>query len=155
MAEVNLEQMKERTSGPAPTSTQEDEQKIRDLIATWQRASAAGDLPQVLDLMAEDVVFLVAGHPPMRGRDAFAEAFRKAGMQQFRLESKSEIQEIQITGDWAYFWSHLSVTMTPKSGGSPMRRAGYTLTILRKKPDGEWLVARDANMLTEQRSTFE
>jgi uncharacterized protein (TIGR02246 family) len=133
----------------------DDEEKIRELVATWQRATTAGDLPQVLDLMAEDVVFLVAGQPPMRGKDAFAEAFRKAGMYQFHFNSKSEIQEIQITGDWAYFWSHLSVTMTPKSGGPPKRRAGYTLTIVRKRQDGKWVVARDANMLTEQRSASE
>jgi len=29
-----------------------------------------------------------------------------------------------------------------------MRRAGYTLTILRKGPDGRWRLARDANLLT-------
>ena len=33
-----------------------DEQKIRDLIAEWHRASMAGDLARVLTLMAEDVV---------------------------------------------------------------------------------------------------
>jgi uncharacterized protein (TIGR02246 family) len=152
MSEVNVEQKKPHTSGAAP-ATQDDEQKIRNLVAKWQRASVAGDLDQVLELMAEDVVFLVPGHPPMRGREAFAEAFRKAGMQQFHFDSKSEIQEIQITGDWAYFWSHLSVVITPKSGGSSKRRSGYTLTILRKKPDGDWVLSRDANMLTEERSS--
>ena len=30
-----------------------------------------------------------------------------------------------------------------------MRRAGYTLTILRKEPDGKWLLARDANLVAE------
>ena len=28
-----------------------------------------------------------------------------------------------------------------------MKRAGYTLTILRKEPDGRWVLARDANLL--------
>ena len=45
-----------------------DEQAIRDLIANWARASAAGDLPQILSAMSEDVVFLTPGNPPMRGR---------------------------------------------------------------------------------------
>ncbi len=30
-----------------------------------------------------------------------------------------------------------------------MRRAGYTLTILRKEANGKWLLARDANLVTE------
>jgi uncharacterized protein (TIGR02246 family) len=43
-----------------------DEQSIRDLIATWHRATAAGHVEAVLQLMAEDVVFLIAGQPPPR-----------------------------------------------------------------------------------------
>ena len=36
---------------------QNDEQSIRDLVAKWQSATAAGDLSRILPLMAEDVVF--------------------------------------------------------------------------------------------------
>ena len=36
--------------------------------------------------------------------------------------------------------------MTPP-GGEQMRRAGYTLSILRKQPDGKWVLARDANLV--------
>lgn len=125
-----------------------DESLIRDLIAQWQRASAAGDLPRLLSLMAEDVVFLVPGQPPMR-RDDFAKSFQTL-VQQIRIDASSEIQEIRVAGDWAYSWNHLSVTMTPLQGGSPKRLTGYTLTILRKKPDGNWVIARDANLLTAE-----
>lgn len=130
----------------------DDKQLIRDLIAAWQRATAAGDLPQLLSLIAEDIVFLLPGQPPMRGRDAFAAGFQ-AALRHFRIDASSEIQEIEIAGDWAYCWNHLSVTMTPLQAGSPKRRTGYTLTILRKKPDGSWVLARDANMLTPEPST--
>jgi ketosteroid isomerase-like protein len=40
------------------------------------------------------------------------------------------------------------LTVTPP-GGEPVRRAGYTLTILRKRPAGKWLLARDANLMTK------
>jgi uncharacterized protein (TIGR02246 family) len=127
----------------------EDEQAIRNLIATWMRASAAGDVSQLLKLMAEDVVFLVPGQPPMRGRSAFAAAFRQA-VEHYRIDAVGDIQEIQVVADWAYCWNHLSVTMTPRQTGSLQRRAGYTLTILRKNPDGAWVLARDANLLTAE-----
>lgn len=52
------------------------EQAIRDLVALWHRATAAGDVETVLNLMAEDVVFLVTGHPPMRGLSSFERALR-------------------------------------------------------------------------------
>ena len=53
-----------------------DERAIRDLIALWHRATAAGDVETVFDLMTEDVVFLVAGQPPMKGRAAFERGLR-------------------------------------------------------------------------------
>jgi uncharacterized protein (TIGR02246 family) len=128
---------------------QNDEQAIRELIATWMNATMDGDLSRILPLMAQDVVFLIAGQAPMRGRDAFAAAFQ-AGLGKVRIEPKSTIQEIQVDGNLAYCWNHLQVVMTPLSGASPVRRSGYTLTFLRKEPDGRWVVFRDANMLTPE-----
>jgi uncharacterized protein (TIGR02246 family) len=126
-----------------------DEQQIRDLIATWLRVSAEGEISQILPLMTEDVVFLVAGQPPMRGRDAFAASF--AGWQgKFQLETNCEIQEIQVSGNLAYSWTRLSVTMTPIDSGPTNRRSGYTLTVLRKNADGNWQIFRDANLLAPE-----
>src|SRR5713226_2061088 len=125
---------------------QNDEQAIREVVADWQKAAAAGDLSKLLNLMAEDVVFYVVGQPPMRGREAFAAAFR-AAVQQVRIESTARIEEIQIAGNFAHLANHLTVTMTPLQGGAGMRRSGYTLTIMRKEPDGCWVLSRDANML--------
>ena len=67
-----------------------------------------------------------------------------------RFETSSEINEIKLLGDWAYLRNYLDVTITPPIGGVPLRRSGHTLTILRKEPDGRWLVARDANLLASQ-----
>ena len=122
-----------------------DEQAIRDLIATWLRATAAGDLPQVLKLMADDVVFLTLGQEPF-GRKEFEAGFK--GMQsQVRVDGKSEIQEIQVNGDMAYCWNKLTINMIPLSGGEPKQRKGYVLSVLRKRPDGSWVLARDANLV--------
>ena len=126
-----------------------DEQQIRELIAKWLRLSAEGDISQILPLMTEDVVFLVAGQTPMRGREEFAASF--AGWQgKFRLETDCEVQDIQTSGDFAYSWTRLSVTMTPVDGGPANRRSGNTLTVLRKNADGAWQIFRDANLLAEK-----
>jgi uncharacterized protein (TIGR02246 family) len=125
---------------------EKDKRIIREVIATWMRASADGDLERVLSLMAEDVVFLVPGQPPMRGRDAFAAASRSmAG--RVRFEGNSDIQEIHVTGDYAFCWSQLAVTATPLSGGDAVRRAGPVLSVFRREPDGRWVLLRDANHL--------
>jgi uncharacterized protein (TIGR02246 family) len=127
-----------------------DEQKIRDLITRWHAATASGDLSQILPLMADDVVFLTPGQPPMRGRDAFAAGFR-AVLEKARIESRGEPQEIRVAGDLGYAWTQLSVTVIPRdSGGAPARRSGPTLTIFRRQPDGRWVLLRDANLLTTE-----
>ena len=124
----------------------EDERAIRQLVSTWMAASQAGDTETVLSLMADDVVFMVAGEAPF-GKEKFAAAAR--GMKNVRMEGTSDIRELTVLGDWAYLRNHLVVTVTPP-GGQPLRRAGYTLTILRKTPAGQWLLARDANLMTVQ-----
>jgi len=125
----------------------DDERAIRELIQTWLAASQKGDLQTVLGLMSDDVIFMVPGLDSF-GKEAFATSFKAlAGV---RFETSSEIEEIKLLGDWAYLRNYLEVTMTPPGGGAPLRRSGHTLTILRKEPDGRWLVARDANLLVPQ-----
>ena len=94
----------------------EDEQSIRDLITEWLNATAADDLSKILSLMAEDVVFLIEGQPPMRGRNAFAAAFQ-TGLGKVSIEPKSTIQKIPVAGNFAYCWNQLQVDITPLSGG--------------------------------------
>ena len=123
-----------------------DEQEIRDLIDTWLAACKEGDLETVLNLMADDVVFMVPGQEPF-GKEEFAAHNRN--MKDLRIEGTSEIQEIEVLGDWAWLRNRLKVTFTPPTG-DPMVHSGYTLTILRKNPDGKWVLARDANLLTPE-----
>ena len=126
---------------------QRDEQEIRNLVTTWIAATKAGDVETVLSLMTEDVVFLVAGRPVMRKAEFAAGAKSMAGPDAPQFDGKSEIQEIQICGDWAFMWTKLTAVVTPPGAAQPIIRAGHTLTIL-KKDGSKWLVARDANLLT-------
>jgi uncharacterized protein (TIGR02246 family) len=126
---------------------QSDEREIRDLVSTWMKATQAGDTETVLTLMSDDVVFLIAGHPPMMGKAAFAASARgQPGQPPPKFEGTSEIQEIKVLGDWAFMWTKLTVVVTPPNGAKTMTRAGHTLSVL-KKQNGKWLLARDANML--------
>jgi len=123
-----------------------EEQAIRTLVATWLQATAADDLARVLELMADDVVFLSAGRPPMVGKDAFAAAAR-AREGHMRVEGNADTREIRIFGDWAYCWNQLTVTVTPVGGGTPAHLSGPSMSILTRKPEGRWVIFRDANMV--------
>lgn len=124
-----------------------DEQDIRDLVAAWMAATAADDISKLLGLMAEDVVFLSTDQAPIRGRDAF-EALFKAATQRFRIDTKSDIQEVAVADGLAYCWNKLEVTMTPLAGGTAIPRAGHVLSVFRKGRAGNWELMRDANLLS-------
>lgn len=123
-----------------------DEQEIRQLLATWMAATKSGDVTTVLSLMTEDVVFLMPGRPEMRKNEFAAQARAQSGPGAPQIDATSSIQEIQVMGDWAFMWTRLSVVVKPPGNVQPIKRAGHTLTVL-KKEAGKWLLARDANML--------
>lgn len=123
---------------------QNDEQAIRELVTAWLRASKAGETDKVLSLMSDDVVFLVCGKAPM---DKAGFAAGQAALKDVEIDATSNVEEVKVLGDWAYIRTHLAIVITPKSGGDSMKRAGNTLSILRKQ-DGKWLLVRDANMLS-------
>jgi uncharacterized protein (TIGR02246 family) len=122
-----------------------DERAIRAVVDSWFKATRAGDLAAVLELMTDDVVFMQPGHAPF-GKAEFAAAFQ--GMANVVMDGTSEIVELRVMDQWAYLRNHIELTVTPPSGEA-VRRSGYTLTILRKEPDGRWRLARDAKMLTK------
>ena len=111
------------------TDTQADERAIRKLIDDWMQATAQGDAARVLSLMSDDVVFMTAGREPF-GKKEFAA--QSEGLKDVKLQGVAKPVEIKVLGDWAYLRNHIDLTMTPK-GGQPMKRAGYTLTILNRQ----------------------
>jgi uncharacterized protein (TIGR02246 family) len=121
----------------------DDERAIRDLVATWMKASEAGDVNAVLSLMADEVIFTVPGREPF-GKDVFRAA--SEAMKNVRLMGTSDIREIKVLGDWAYIRNYIEITLMPPDGAA-MRRSGYTLSILRKQSDGKWVLWRDANLV--------
>lgn len=122
----------------------EDEKAIRALVETWFAASKAGEVGTVLSLMTDDVIFMVPGQAPF-GKEQFAAA--SDGMSGMKIDGTYEIQEIGIIGEWAYIRNHIKISMTAPGQDTPAKRSGYTLTLLRKEADGQWRLARDANLL--------
>ena len=125
----------------------EDERAIHTLIDTWMAATKAGDVTSVLNLMADDVVFMVPGREPF-GKQEFA---AMSGSQQgLRIDGTAEIRELQVLGLWAFARTFLKIAV--HASDTTVERSGYVLTIFRKA-DGRWRLARDANLLTDRQKT--
>ena len=125
------------------------EQSIRSWLDAWCRASAVGDYRTMLPMLADDMVFLVPGAPPF-GKEQFTAAW-EGPMKGARVASLAELEECIVTGDYACTRTKLSVTITT-ADGNVSRAQGYTLSLFRREADGRWLLARDANLLTPERT---
>jgi uncharacterized protein (TIGR02246 family) len=125
-----------------------NEQQIRELIHVWMNATKEGNIQAVLDLMTDDVVFLVAGQPSF-GKDEFKKSAEQMKESNIQFQGESNIEEIKIIDNWAFARTKLKVTTT--SNRAVTHRSGYTLTIYNKGIDGKWKLARDANLLSEEK----
>jgi uncharacterized protein (TIGR02246 family) len=131
-----------------------DETAIRQVVETWHRATADGDLPTVLGLIAEDAVFLAPGRPPMRGRAIFAQRLTEA-LKANTIRSSGDVREVRISGDLGYCWAELTVIATPLDGGAAKLQKGPALSIFRKESSGAWVLIRDANMTVADAAELE
>ena len=122
----------------------DDERAIRELVDTWMAASKAGDTAAVLELMTDDVLFMVCGREPF-GKEEFRA--NSESMRDLKMDGRAEILEMELLGDRAWIRNRIDLVLTPHEG-EPLHRSGYTLTILRKGDDGRWRLFRDANLVS-------
>ena len=127
---------------------QNDERAIREMVDTWIEASKRGDLTTLLNLLADDVLFITPGKDPF-GKEEFAASNPPGSMDDVKMEAAIDIKEIEVAGEWAWMRSFLRVTFT-RSKEDPTKLSGHILTVLQKRPDGQWVIKRDANFVAPE-----
>jgi uncharacterized protein (TIGR02246 family) len=120
-----------------------EERQIRRLIDSWIAASNARDVPALMDMLTDDVIFMTPGRAPFGKAEFAADVERMKGV---AIDARVEVQEIEVFGARAYIRNHIQVELT-SPGQTPKRLSGYALSVLRKDPDGRWRIARDANLV--------
>ena len=123
-----------------------ERQAILDLMARWRGRSVAGDVDALLEMLADDVVFLTPGNAPF-GKKEFEARFRKFSASA-SMELNHDVREVHVSGDLAYAVSHLRVTTKPRQGGASVVTEGDILTVFRRSA-GRWMLARDANLMPQ------
>lgn len=129
--------------------TEDDKRAIRESVNAWLAASKKGDLSTMLNLLADDVLFIVPGKEPF-GKEEFATANQQQ-MKDVEMDARIDIKEIEIAGDWAWMRSFLEITFTRE--GKAAKHSGHILTIWQKQSDGRWVIKRDANFVKPESSS--
>lgn len=127
---------------------EDDERQIRKLIDSWIAASNARNLPALMDMMTDDVVFMTPGRGPF-GKAEFAADSQR--MKSVTIDARAQVQEIEVFGPRAYIRNHIQIELT-SPGQAPRRMSGYAMSILRKEADGRWRIARDANLVVPEQT---
>ena len=124
----------------------DDVRQIRELVDSWIAASKAHDLPALMDMMTDDVVFMTPGRPPFGKVEFAADSERMKGA---AIDARADVQEIEVFGPRAYVRNHIQAVLT-FPGQAPRHMSGYAMTVLRKDADGRWRIARDANLVVPE-----
>jgi uncharacterized protein (TIGR02246 family) len=130
------------------SASEDDERQIRKLIGSWIAASNARDLPALMDMMTDDVVFMTPGRAPFGKAEFAADVERMKGVS---IDARVEVQEIEVFGPRAYVRNHVRVELT-SPGQAPKRVSGFAMSVLRKEADGRWRIARDANLVMPEQT---
>jgi ketosteroid isomerase-like protein len=113
-----------------------DRDEIRQLgEQRWPRALEARDLDALCELCTDDIVYMPADHPALRGRDAFR-AWVAAFPRVVRMEQP--MQSIDGAGHLALAEATFAVTLEVE--GRLVDSSGKAVCSLRRDPGGSWRV---------------
>lgn len=123
------------------TTDATDEEAIRAMHAAANAALSRGDLDGVMEVYAADVISMPANQPPLIGRNA-VRAMWQGVLEEYTVASSITVEEVVITGPWAYERGVYRLTLTSRRDGSVVEDDGKYLDIVRREPDGRWKYAR-------------
>ncbi len=120
---------------------QADVDAIKKLHNELTAASSNLDIDGVLALWTDDGIEMPPKISPFIGKERI-----RARLQFFNdvsLENLSvEIEEIKVSGDWAFIRQTFKGTWIPKDGSEPTYENSKEIMILNKQTDGSWKIAR-------------
>jgi uncharacterized protein (TIGR02246 family) len=130
------------------SANEDDARLIRQLVDSWIAASKVHDLPALMDMVTDDVVFMTPGRAPFGKTEFAADVERMKGV---AIDARAEVQEIEVFGPRAYVRNHVRVELA-SPGQAPKRVSGYAMSVLHKEADGRWRIARDANLVMPEQT---
>ena len=95
----------------------------------------------ILDFASEDAVVMFAGEPAAVGKEAITARQQRFDDQNTAEEARS-VDEVVLSGDWAFVRWTGAGTVTPKDGGESIEFDRKGITIYQRQADNSWKFAR-------------
>ena len=127
------------------TQLEADRHAIEALNQHDVKSALASDVDAIVSQWSDDFVVIPPAGPIVRGRSANAAIVEK-GKEQMKafepIEYVVQIEELTVSGDYAFEWGTFRGAARPLSGGSNVTYSGKLLRILQRQLDGSWKMHR-------------
>ena len=118
---------------------------VYELWNEYAEAINTGDLVRWMSLWTDDGIQMVPDVPTRVGKEKIREAMQPEFNLFVTRNLIIHIEEVHITGDWAYTHGTYAFNMKPTKGGENTICWGKFLDILVKLADGSWKIAIDCH----------
>ncbi len=119
-----------------------DERALNALVADFMVAINSSDADAAAALYASDAVRMPPDAPEIRGREAIRQNL-EAAFENADIQVQVFVDETEFSGELASVRGTFVLTTVPKDGSASSEMQGNWMRLMRREPDGHWLVARD------------
>jgi uncharacterized protein (TIGR02246 family) len=115
------------------------ETQFTEVVYALEDAYKSNDIDRIMEFYADDVVTILPGMPPLKGKEA-VQADWEYIFDTFTLDRDSELAYVNVDGDSAVRRMEWTNTLAPKDGSEPIVETGNCIVGF-KQVGNEWKIA--------------
>lgn len=120
-----------------------DKAAVEASTTAFHETLRINDLEKFMSYVADDVFFMPAGEPPVRGKEAMRK-WMTAFLSQYRTTSLTLAdREVRVADGWAVELGTYEWGLAPAGGGVTAVDRGNYMQVWQQRPDKTWSFARE------------
>ena len=129
-----------------PNQPHQDIQDIRRIAARWTEAVGSGEIERLGNLMTDDIVVIHGDGRLVCGKKEVMSDIARS-LQDLSVQQTVKSDETVVAGEWAFDRATVRTIIKSRRSGDTRQFDSRSVTILRKRSDGEWRVARTVGVI--------
>ena len=115
-----------------------DKEAIESLMNQVEKAFNEGDIDAYMSTVADNAVIMEPNEPAIIGKEAIRNHY--GFIESMNFDMKIFIDEIEVSGDWAFHRSRWKGSWTEEESGQKTEIESKDINILKRQPDGSWKI---------------
>ena len=126
-------------AGSETISVEADIEALKEENRKYDDAFSSGNLDGLVALFTDDAVQMPNNEPMIVGKDGIrSRAEENFANNTFKLTGT--VEDIKVSGDWAYVRGNNTIVITPKEGGEAVTDEGKWIAVYQRQSDGSWKI---------------